>query len=76
MINLKYLKQKRNDMHLSQDYMAKKLGYTTRGAYYQLEKGRKKLTLETFLNIAKILDLDLAAAIKAVATAGGEDNVK
>lgn len=66
MINLEYLKQKRTDLHLSQYYMAQKLGYATKISYYELEKGRRNLTLQTFLNIAKILELDLAVAIVEV----------
>lgn len=60
-----FLKKARRDKGLTQVEMAKKMEMS-RGGYAKLEIGSNKLTLARFMQICKVLELDVAVAVKEV----------
>ncbi|MGI5840540.1 MAG: helix-turn-helix transcriptional regulator [bacterium] len=67
------LKELRTAKGLSQEDMAKKLGYKDKSGYCLLENGHVKMTLEKALLICKIFEVDLkeiffTTAVEAAST--------
>lgn len=62
---MNFIRQTRRAKSLTQEEMAIKLNISKSG-YKKLEYGTNKLTLARFIQICKVLDLDVAAAIKEV----------
>lgn len=60
-----FISKARREKRLTQDEMAIKLNISKSG-YQKLEYGINKLTLARFVQICKVLNLDVAAAIKEV----------
>lgn len=81
MLNLNYLKTQRLSRNLTHEQMSLRLGFKSSMAYIYLETGKRKISLERFIQIVEVLDLDLSSAIKGVAAVhtssieGGEENV-
>jgi transcriptional regulator with XRE-family HTH domain len=50
------LKKARKKKGLTQEQMARKLGYRSKSGYAMIENGRNQATVETAINIAEILD--------------------
>ena len=63
---MNFINQARREKGYTQIEMAKKMNMS-KGGYTKLEYGINKLTLARFIEICKVLDLDLATTIKAVA---------
>ena len=59
------IKQKRNELNYSQEYIALKLK-TSQNAYSKIELGQTKITVDRFIAICKILELDANQLIAAV----------
>lgn len=53
-INIKNLKILRNDLGISQEEMAEKLGYSSKSGYSMLENGNVSISLDKANKIAKI----------------------
>lgn len=62
---MKFISKARRDKGYTQEEMAINLNISKSG-YKKLEYGINKLTLARFVQICKVLDLDVAAAIKEV----------
>ncbi|WP_422445267.1 helix-turn-helix transcriptional regulator [Thermoanaerobacterium sp. DL9XJH110] len=58
-MNLHKLKELRKAKGLTQEQMAKLLGYKDKSGYCQLENGDIKMTLEKAIKISKILEADI-----------------
>lgn len=58
-INLDYLVYKRKQKGLSQEALAKQLGYNSKNAWQRIEKGRVQLQARYLKKLIEILDLDL-----------------
>jgi transcriptional regulator with XRE-family HTH domain len=53
------VKQRREELHLSQDEVARALGLT-RSSIANLERGEQRISAEAFVTLAAILRIDLA----------------
>ncbi len=60
-MNLRRLCEIRKSKGLTQDEMARKLGYKGKSGYCQLEKGKVRMSLETAQKIADILGEDVVS---------------
>lgn len=56
-MNLHLLAEIRDKNGFSQEYMAKKLNYKSKGSYCLIEKGKSKVTVDLAVNIKSILNL-------------------
>ena len=56
------IKKIRIDKGYSQDYMADRLGIS-QNAYHKLERGHTRIHLEKFIDIAKILEIEISELI-------------
>lgn len=62
---MKFISKARREKGYTQEEMAIKLNISKSG-YQKLEYGINKLTLTRFIQICKVLELDVTAAIKEV----------
>lgn len=62
---MNFIQQARRGKGLTQEEMAQKMNMS-RGGYAKLEIGTNKLTLARFIQICKVLELDIATAINEV----------
>jgi putative transcriptional regulator len=53
------LKKARKEKKLTQEQMARRLGYKSKSGYNMIEKGRNQPPLRTALQIADLLDCDV-----------------
>lgn len=65
-MKLEYLKKQRLKKGMTILEVSKQLGYSTANGYWKLETGAVKLTLESFIKLTKILELDINIALKAI----------
>lgn len=54
-VNLKFMKQRREELHITQKQMAKALGLSASSGYNHYENGNRRLTANLIPIIAKIL---------------------
>ncbi len=54
-VNLKFMKQRREELHITQEQMAKALGLSASSGYNHYENGNRRLTANLIPIIAKIL---------------------
>lgn len=65
-MNLEYLKKQRFKKGLTILEVSKQLGYSTANGYWKIETGTVKLTLETFIKLIEILEIDINTALKEI----------
>lgn len=65
-MKLEYLKKQRLKKGMTILEVSKQLGYSTANGYWKLETGVVKLTLESFIKLTKILELDINIALKEI----------
>lgn len=65
-MKLEYLKKQRLKKCMTILEVSKQLGYSTANGYWKLETGAVKLTLESFIKLTKILELDINIALKEI----------
>ena len=65
-MKLEYLKKQRLKKGMTLLEVSKQLGYSTANGYWKLETGAVKLTLESFIKLTKILELDINIALKEI----------
>jgi transcriptional regulator with XRE-family HTH domain len=63
-MNLDYLKKQRLRKGMTILEVSKQLGYATANGYWKLETGAIILTLEAFIKLTEILELDINIALK------------
>lgn len=54
-VNLKFIKKRREELHITQRQMAKALGLNTSAGYNHYENGHRRLTANLIPIIAKVL---------------------
>lgn len=65
-MKLEYLKRQRLKKGMTILEVSKQLGYSTANGYWKLETGAVKLTLESFIKLTKIFELDINIALKGI----------
>ncbi|SCK01426.1 Helix-turn-helix domain [uncultured Clostridium sp.] len=65
-MKLEFLKKQRLEKGMTILEVSKKLGYSTANGYWKVETGTVKLTLETFIKLIEILELDINIALKEI----------
>lgn len=58
-LNLDYIKRRRNELGLSQAYMAQKLGFSNSSVYWKYERGIYKFNADILPALSKILDCNI-----------------
>lgn len=58
-IDLKLIRKKRIEHHISLDYMASLLGLSQRGPYLLKEQGKRKFTVDELPILSKTLDIPI-----------------
>lgn len=59
MVNLKRIKELREERGLSIAKISKELGYKTQQGYFYIEKGKTKLKVDHLLKLARILNVKI-----------------
>lgn len=65
-MNLEYFKKQRLKKSMTILEVSKQLGYSTANGYWKIETGAVKLTLETFIKLIEILEVDINIALKEI----------
>jgi transcriptional regulator with XRE-family HTH domain len=64
-LNLKMLKERRQELGLTMEQAAQKAGLSSKGHWSDIESGRKSaITVGTLVSIAKALDVDVQELLK------------